>query len=285
MSTVRIYIQRVLFIVLLLIFALLFTAQRIETEGGLNVYFLDIGQGDAIYIRTPAGHDMLIDGGPSSVVLRRLAEVMPFYDKSIDVVIETHPDADHIGGLPSVFERYEVGRFIEPGIESKNAIDDEIRRLLKVEGISSELGRRGTRINFGDGSYFDILHPIGDVSNLKDTNSASIVGKLSYGSTSVMLTGDAPKSTEDQLVRLDGEKLYSTILKAGHHGSKTSSGEEFVRLVDPEYAIISSGKNNRYHHPNSETLETFRTLHIPYINTAQVGTIHFESDGVVFKRK
>lgn len=285
MSTVRAYVQRILFIAFLAIFALLFAAHSIETDANLKVYFLDVGQGDAIYIRTPSGHDMLIDGGPSSVILRRLAEVMPWYDKSIDVVVETHPDADHIGGLPHVFERYEVGRFIEPGIESKNAIDDEIRRLLKLEKITSELGRRGTRINFGDGSYFDILYPIDDVSGLKDPNDASIIGQMWYGSTSVMLTGDAPKSVENILVELDGEKLHSQILKAGHHGSKTSSGEAFVKLVDPEFAIISSGKDNRYRHPNIETLETLNAFKIPFLNTAEEGTIEFVSDGIRFVRK
>ncbi len=285
MSKIRVYIQRTLFLVFLSIVAVLFTAYTSESDQSLHVYFLDIGQGDAIYIRTPSGHDMLIDGGPSSVILRRLAEVMPFYDKAIDVVVETHPDADHIGGLPHVFERYEVGRFIEPGIESKNAIDDEIRRLLKTEGMASELGRRGTRINFGDGSHFDILYPIGDVSGLKDLNDASIVGQMWYGSTSVMLTGDAPKSVENQIAELDREKVHSQILKAGHHGSKTSSGEAFVKLVAPEYAIISSGRNNRYHHPNSETLDIFKILGIPYFNTAEIGTIEFVSDGKRFIKK
>lgn len=277
--------QRILFYVAFITTILLGVAYSVERDGELKVYFLDIGQGDAIYVRTPSGHDMLVDGGPSSAVLRRLAEVMPWYDKWIDVVVETHPDADHIGGLPHVFERYGVGLFIEPGIESKNAIDDEIRKLLKEKGIESQIGRRGTRINFGDGSSFDILYPDKDVSLLKETNDASIVGQIKYGSTSVMLTGDAPKSVENYLVELDSEKLESQILKAGHHGSKTSSGEGFVRLVNPEHVIISAGKNNRYKHPNEDVVTLFKNFNIPMLSTATDGTLMFASDGKTFIRK
>ncbi len=277
--------SRIFVATIFVITLLLGVAYSVESEGKLKVYFLDIGQGDAIYVRTPSGHDMLIDGGPSNMVLRRLAEVMPWYDKSIDVVIETHPDADHIGGLPHVFERYRVGLFIEPGIESKNAIDDEIRRILKEKGIESQIGRRGTRINFGDGSSFDILYPDKDVSSLKETNDASIVGQIKYGSTSVMLTGDAPKSVESYLVRLDAEKLESQILKAGHHGSKTSSGEEFIKMVNPEKIIISAGKNNRYKHPSEEVMALFASLNIPTLSTAVRGTLVFTSDGKTIERK
>ncbi|MEK7607916.1 MAG: ComEC/Rec2 family competence protein [Patescibacteria group bacterium] len=272
-----------IFFIIALVSIFIFTLGR--NGDLLEIYFLDIGQGDAIYVRTPNGHDMLVDGGPSRIVLQRLAEVMPFYDRSIDVVIETHPDADHIGGLPSVLERYDVGLFLEPGIESKNAIDDEIRRLLTEKNIPSRLAQRGMIINFGDGTHFDILYPDTDVSGFKNTNDASIVGQIKYGSTTVMLTGDSPKKIENYLVRVDGKRLKSDVLKAGHHGSHTSNGENYVRMIAPQYAVISAGKKNRYGHPHKDVLEIFQKLGIQIIRTDREGTIKFVSDGKSIKRK
>jgi competence protein ComEC len=267
-------------LVVLLVFVVLFLYLlylRYE-DRYLRIYFLDIGQGDAIYVRAPGGHDMLVDGGPGSVVLRRLSEVMPFYDRSLDVVIETHPDADHIGGLPTVMNRYHVGVFVEPGVESGNAIDDEIRRVRGEEGIDSIIARRGMQIDLGGGVSFDILYPDRDVSHL-ETNTASIVGQVRYGSTTVMLNGDSPKVVETALVRYYGDALRSDVLKAGHHGSHTSSGEEYVRTVSPSYAIISAGKDNRYGHPHKEVVGLFNLLGISILKTSEMGTIECISDG------
>ncbi len=253
-------------------------------SGMLRIFFLDIGQGDAIYIRTPGGRDMLIDSGPNRAVIQRLSEVMPWYDRSIDVALETHPDADHIGGFPQIFARYTVGVFIEPGVDSPNAIDDEIVRLRGEKAVAGEIARRGTRIDFGDGAHFDILYPDSDPSKM-ETNDASIIGRLVYGSTSVMLTGDAPKSVEDHLVDIDGARLQSDILKAGHHGSKGSSGEAFVKTVAPEFAVISAGKANRYGHPHKEVLDIFASERILVARTDREGTVRFISDGLSFRRQ
>lgn len=255
------------------------------SPGRLEVHFLDIGQGDSIYIRTPSGKDMLIDAGRSASVLRRLSEVMPWQDRSIDVLVETHPDADHIGGFPPILERYTIGAFIEPGIESSNAIDDEVHRILSEKGIVPIIARRGMSVDFRDGTVFSILFPDGDVSGLDDPNDASVIGRLVYGSTSVMLTGDAPKSSENLLVSLDGTRLKSDILKAGHHGSRTSSGEAFVRVVNPSYVIFSVGKDNTYHHPNEAVVELFKRFGVEALRTDGLGTIRFESDGRSFARK
>lgn len=261
---------------------IIFNKER--NNGVLQVFFLDVGQGDAIYIRTPNGHDMLVDGGPSKIVIQRLSEVMPWYDKTIDVVLETHPDADHIGGLPHVLSRYHVGVFIEPGVESSNAIDDEIARLRTEKHIEGIYARQGMKINFGDGAHFDILYPDTDPSHF-ETNKASIVGKVIYGSTSVMLTGDSPKEVETYLVGLLGGRLRSDILKAGHHGSHTSSGKEYVEMVAPAWTILSSGAGNRYGHPHKDVIDLFSSLTIPVLRTDTLGTIGFESDGSAFKRK
>ncbi len=251
----------------------------------LDVFFLDVGQGDAIYVRTPSGRDMLVDGGRSVGVLRRLSEVMPWDDRHIDILVETHPDADHIGGFPPVLNRYSVGVFMEPGIESSNAIDDEIRRIRAGKGVRSVIARRGMRVDFGDGVVFEILFPIADVSDLKDPNDASIMGRLVYGGSSVMLTGDAPKAAEGSVLSLGGTLIRSDILKAGHHGSRTSSAESFVRGVDPRWVIFSVGKDNSYHHPNDEVVSLFDRLDVKALRTDEVGTIGFESYGESFRIK
>jgi competence protein ComEC len=221
---------------------------------------------------------MLVDGGPSGIVLRRLSEVMPFYDRSIDVLVETHPDADHIGGLPQVMKRFRIGVFLEPGVESENAVDDEIRRVRGEEGIDRILARRGMQVSLGGGASFDILFPDRDVSHL-ETNTASIVGRVRYGSTGVVLTGDSPKVIEAELVRHYGSSLKSDVLKAGHHGSHTSSGEGYVRAISPGYAIISAGKDNRYGHPHREVTDLFGKLGIPMLSTYEAGTVECVSDG------
>lgn len=255
--------------------ALAFMVAREDSR--LHVHFLDVGQGDAIYIRAPSGRDLLIDAGIGAAVLRRLAEAMPFYDRSIDVLLATHPDADHIGGIPHVLNRYGVGMFVEPGVESKNAVDDEIHRLLKEKGIERVLARRGMAIDLGGGAYFQVLFPEGDPAGM-ETNDASIVGVLRYGDTGFVLTGDSPSSVERMLVAASST-LRVDVLKAGHHGSKTSSAEVFVRAVAPRWTVISAGCDNRYGHPHKDVLDTFERLAVEVIGTCERGTIRFESDG------
>ncbi len=255
---------------------LIFTTQAYiyeRDDGMFNVYFLDVGQGDAIYARTPSGKDLLIDGGPSKILLRRLAEVMPWYDRSIDVVIATHPDADHIGGFPDLLKRYHVATYYHSGVESENAIDDEVLRLLNEKNIPIGVLSRGQRLDFRDGVHFDVLYPEKYSLKNSDTNSLSIVGTLSYASTTIMLSGDAPSSVENRLILLDPKSVRAQVLKAGHHGSKTSSSESFLKNVVPEFTIISSGANNRYKHPSGEVLERFSKLGIKVFRTDELGTI------------
>lgn len=265
-----------LFFVIAVATSVTYAASRADL---LTVAFLDVGQGDAIYIRTPNGNDMLVDGGKDAKVLRELGAVMPFGDRSIDAVVATHPDADHVGGFPDVFARYEVKAYIEPGSDSETSFYEEVKRRVKDEGLEPVLARRGMRIDLGDGVVFDIFFPDRDVSFL-ETNTSSIVGKLSYGEIDFLLTGDSPRSIEDHLVRLDEEGLRSEVLKAGHHGSRTSSGESFVEAVAPIYAVISSGKDNNYGHPHEEVTDTFKKFGVDILNTAEEGRVVFKTDGV-----
>jgi competence protein ComEC len=250
----------------------------------LHVYFLDIGQGDSIFIDSPSHGRILLDGGADRTVLTELGKILPFGDRRIDVMIESHPDRDHIGGLPEVVTQYNVGAFLEPGVESPNKIDDELHARVKAKNIPNILARRNMVIDFGDGAKLIILFPNQDVSTW-DTNDASIVAKLVYGDESFLLTGDSTKKAEYILLGLNESILKSSVLKAGHHGSHTSTSLPYAEAVHPEYAVISAGKNNTYGHPHKETIDTFNTLGTKILATEDrpglvgMGTIEFETDG------
>ena len=244
----------------------------------LSVYFLDVGQGDAILIDSPRHARVLVDGGANRGVLSELGKILPFADRRIDVMIETHPDKDHIGGLPEVVSRYEVSLFLEPGVESENTIDDELKRRVEQKNIPSMLAKKGMVVNFGDGAKLQILFPNQDVSKW-ETNSASIVAKLVYGDKSFLLTGDSPIKTENILLKLDPVILDSDVLKVGHHGSRTSTSLTYAEAVSPEYAVISAGKNNSYGHPHKEVLDILQKIGAKIISTADSGIIKFETNG------
>ncbi len=253
---------------------------------GLTVSFLNIGQGDSIFIEGPTGAQVLVDGGPSgAAVLRELGKQMPFFDHSIDAVVETHPDADHITGLIEVLKRYHVGVFFEPGIPDSTKTSQALLHAVLIARPTHVIARRGIRLMLGGGAYADILYPDTDVSKVKNTNDGSTVLHVVYGETSFMLTGDLPQKQELHLVSIDGKNLQSSVLKAGHHGSKNSSASEFVQAVNPTYGVFSRGCNNRYGHPAPVVVELFRNLNIPMFDTCTQGTITFVSDGRVLARK
>jgi competence protein ComEC len=259
-----------------------------RAPGKLIVAFLDIGQGDSIFIQSPTGRQVLIDGGNGRGVVSKLAQVMPLFDRSIDVIISTHPDKDHVGGLPFVLERYSVANILDPGLEGDTetyGFYTEERLHEMGQGAVYREARRDDIIELGGGAYLRILFPDRDMDGTSDTNNASIVAQLVYGDTEVMLTGDAPRSVEDYLIALDGTTLASDILKAGHHGSRTSSGVGFVREVSPRYAVISAGCENPYGHPHEETLETLKAASSTILSTCEEGTIVFVSDGATLRRE
>ena len=265
----------------LLFLAVLFIWYGVFAEnnaGKLTVSFLNVGQGDAIFIEGPNGNQILVDGGPNKAILRELGHSMPFYDHSIDVVMETHPDLDHIGGLPEVFHNYKVETIIEDGLRSETAAEKELENIVAEKKVNEIVARRGMKIDLGDGAFLEILSPDRDVSG-SDTNTASIVAKLVYGKTSFLLTGDAPTSIENYLAKVDGKNLKTDVLKVAHHGSKNSASEAFLGFASPEMAVISAGLDNRYGHPNQEILDMFNKFGIPFVETFKDGDIVFESDG------
>lgn len=246
----------------------------------LTVAFLDVGQGDAIYIESPSGVDLLIDGGKDRSVVRELPRVMGPLDRRLDIMLATHPDADHIGGLPDVLSKYRVGTILESG---KNSDSSQVERL--VAAIQSEksaihgFAQQGMRIHLGERVYADVLYPEENVAQLRETNDASVIVRLVYGESEFMLTGDAPSWVEERLVQKYGSGLRSDVLKAGHHGSRTSSSDLFLAAVMPTTVVVSAGKDNSYGHPHLEVLENIREIGAAVISTAESGTIVFRSDG------
>ena len=246
----------------------------------IEVVFFDIGQGDSIFIETPQKHQVLIDGGPSSVILEKLGEEMPFWDRTIDLIILTHPEHDHIAGLIEVLKRYKVEQVLWTGIIRETGEYKEWTKLLEQEKSKITIAQQGQKIIFTGGEMI-ILYPFEDLQGqeIKAVNNTSIVAKLIFGQNSFLFTGDAFKSVERKLVKEEIE-LASNVLKVGHHGSKTSSAEEFIEKVNPEIAVIQCGKDNRYGHPHPEVLATLEKFGIKILRTDQDGDIKIISNGL-----
>ncbi len=239
---------------------------------------LDVGQGDAIFLESPTGTQILFDGGPARKVLAPLSRVMSPLDKSIDALVITNPDADHIGGFVDILKNYEVGMVLEPGTFNSSQTYKNLKNEIKNKNIPNILARRGMRLHIGSGVVIDILFPDRDVS-VWESNDGSIVARLTYGGNSIMLTGDATAKTEKVLLAGNSaEALRSTVLKVGHHGSRTSSSDTFVKAVSPEFALISSGKDNNYGHPHPDTLGTLLSAGVQILRTDLLGSIVMKCD-------
>lgn len=256
-------------------------------KGLLTFAVLDIGQGDALYIESPTGAQVLIDGGPNGSVLRELPRVMQFADRSLDAVIATHQDADHIAGLVDILKRYDVGAFIEPGLKKDTVTAQALEDEVDAGKIPRVRARRGMWLDLGGGARLDILSPDFDVSVLKpdEGNEGCAVSRLTYGNVSALLMCDAPMEVEDHLLSIEAAAdMKSTVLKVGHHGSAGSTGNAFLDEVAPRVALISVGVDNPYGHPAGAALARLQSHGIPVLRTDQVGAIILRSDGTSFAR-
>lgn len=253
----------------------------------LEVNFFDVGQGDAIFIETPQRHQILIDGGPDSTILERLNQEMPFWDRNIDLIILTHPEADHLSGLLEVLKRYKIENILWTGVVRETAEYKEWKKLIKDEKAKIFIAQTDRKIilSISDiNSFVEILYPLENLEGqeFKDSNNTSIIAKLVFGENSFLFTGDIYKSGELQLIN-QKINVDSDILKISHHGSKTSSSEGFLEKVSPEIAVIEVGKNNRYGHPHQEVLERLEKYGIKILRTDENGDIKIISDGEKLK--
>ncbi len=244
-----------------------------SSSGVLTVAVLDVGQGDAIFIESPSGAQIMFDGGSPRKSLAPLRKIMSPFDRTLDAIIITNPDADHIGGFADILKNYEVGLVLEPGTYNSSKTYQNLKKEIQDKKIKNILAKKGMRINMGAGAVIDILFPDRDVSNWS-TNDGSIVARLSYGETSMMLTGDSTSKTEKRILENNSmDELESDILKVGHHGSRSSTSYDFAKEVAPEYAIISDGKDNSYGHPHQEVLDTLAEFGVQILRTDELGTI------------
>jgi len=252
----------------------------------LEVNFFDVGQGDAIFIETPEQHQILIDGGPGSTILEKLGAEMPFWDRTIDLVILTHPEEDHLSGLIGVLKRYKVENILWTGVLHEAPEYNEWKRLIENEGAKIQIAKAGQKIfwNKNPEDFIEILYPFENLAgqDFKDVNDTSIVSRLVFGEKSFLFPGDIFEKAEGEILN-KGATIDSDILKVAHHGSKTSSSPQFLAEVSPEIAVISLSKDNKYGHPHQETLEKLKNYGIRILRTDQDGDIKIISDGINLK--
>jgi competence protein ComEC len=278
---VRIQKSSGLIILVVLLLADIALANFYSTDNLLKVAFLDVGQGDAIFIESPSAVQVLVDTGPPGKILGAMSPHLAVNDRHIDVLILSHPDMDHIGGVLDVLHNYEIGTLFISGDYSNAEYKNEILKLARLKEIQVIEARRGQVIDLGAGVFITILFPDRNSLNFEN-NTASIALKLTYGEIDFLLTGDLPMAIEDFLVELDGQFLDIEVLKLSHHGSKTSTSEKFVSVTNPQFAIVSAGAGNRYNHPSAEVLERLNDIEV--LQTMDLGTILFKSDGQLLFR-
>lgn len=252
----------------------------------LEVDFLDVGQGDAILIKTPGGQNILIDGGPDKTVIKRLSENLSWWDKKIDLMILTHPHDDHVTGLIDVLKRYQVKKVLYTGASHNTPNYLSWLRIMKDKKIELMIIDKEQNISLGQNARLKIIYPAGSFLNKEftDLNDSSIVARLDYGQIGFLFTGDASENVEKILIS-SGADLAANVLKAAHHGSEYSTTEEFLNKVRPETAIIEVGKDNKFGHPNLRTVKRLERAGAKVFRTDLGGTIKLVSDGKKIQQK
>lgn len=272
-------------ILLLILAAIIFSIVFFVRKDYLNIYFLNVGQGDSILV-SQGSNQLLIDGGKDGkLLLQKLGKYIPFWDRKIEIVVSTHPDQDHIGGLVDVFKAYNIGTVIKTNAKSDSQVFKKLEEEIAAENAQAVEAKKDVSIKFANGAIADILFPINSILEAVDdaSNDNSVVIKLTYGENSFLLTGDLPDAQETNLIRdaLAKNSLNSQILKVSHHGSKYASSDEFLAAVKPLDAIISVGKNNSYGHPNQEVLDRLIKKGINIFRTDEIGDIVYKCANAV----
>ncbi len=268
---------------LLIIAILVWLVTLTMPDDKLHVSFFDVGQGDAILIQTPNHQNILIDGGPDPQRINlELSKKLPFWDRTIDLMIATQPQADHITGLVEILQRYKVKQVLEPGVPYDSSIYQEWLKLVDEGQIKHEIAKAGQEIDLGEGIKIEVLNPPAKLfqGTSHDVDNNGVVMKLSWGKVSFMFTADIREEAEFELTR-QRANLRSTLLKVAHHGSKTSTSLQFLAAVDPEIAVISVGADNPFGHPGGEVVERLvdRLGADKVYLTSENGTIEFITDG------
>ncbi|MCD6520079.1 MAG: DNA internalization-related competence protein ComEC/Rec2 [Anaerolineae bacterium] len=251
-------------------------------DGRLHVYFMDVGQGDAILLRAPNGQTVLVDGGPDPLTLRsRLGEILPFWQRHLDILVATHADQDHLLGLLPLLGRYRVGYALGPPSlkEGGGTLGAQWRALLEEARVRRIVATQGMRLRLGERVQVEVLHPRReDPLALEDENYGSLVLMVHMGRCRILLTADIDQAAEAALLG-QGVPLEATVLKVAHHGAETSSSWPFLQAVDPRVAIISVGEDNPFGHPAEKVLQRLKALGCRILRTDEQGTIELITDG------
>ena len=250
--------------------------ERAPPTGKLEVHFIDVGQGDSILIKTPE-KNILIDGGDRGNTAVNYLKNQGV--SSLDLVIGTHPHADHIGGLINVMQVIPVKEIIDPGVLHTTITFEDYLDIIDEKNIKYTEGRAGMERDLGGGATMQIIHPTSPSSD--HLNNASIVCRITFGEISFMFTGDAEREAESQILK-KGHELKSDILKVGHHGSSTSTTSSFLNAVSPSTAVILCGQGNQYGHPHEETLSKLTAAGVDIYRTDKHGTTVITTDGVTY---
>ncbi len=268
-------------VILMLILLILSILQAIKINRPLQFKMLDIGQGDSLLIQTPEYKNILIDAGINGNVIDQLSKELYFFRPTIDLFILTHGDIDHYKGMFDILEKYKVKMVLLSGVNNKGFLYQNFITAVKKRGIKIQFADSGRDIHIGQGIYLDILFPISGKSligqSVKNKNNVSIMARLMTQDKKgwrslIMLAGDAEIEQEKEVL-LSGQNLQAEILKVGHHGSRTSTTDAFLKAVKPTTALISVGKNNQFGHPHSETIEKLKANKIKTQSTASEGVI------------
>jgi competence protein ComEC len=250
-----------------------------EFNGSLKVIFLDVGQGASQLLISPSGKTMLIDAGNNDKESLMLDYLNKYRITKIDIVVGTHPDADHIGGLDKVIDHLAIGKIYMPKVQSNTKTFESLLRSISNKGLKVTTAKAGLQLQWDDKVTVQMIAP---VKTYSDPNDNSAVIHVVYGNTSFMLTGDAEADSEKNMIA-SGADLQSDVLLVGHHGSKSSTSLDFLKMVKPQYAVIQVGKENKYGHPHAATLKHLKAQGIPIYRNDLNGTIEMISDGAALQ--
>ena len=249
------------------------TSAAPNSEGKLIVHFLDVGQGDSIFIELPNGKTMLVDAGENYHGQGIIDYVQTIGYQKLDYVVATHPHEDHIGSMPYIVRNFEIGSIYMPDVTANTATFESLLKAIKAKGLRVKNGRTGVHIIKDGELTADIIAP--DKPDESNLNNSSIVLLLTFGNVSYLLTGDA-ETKELNAIRAD---MHATVLKAGHHGSKTSTTQTLLKKISPDVTVISCGKSNDYGHPHAEVLKMLKSVNSSVYRTDRDQTVIVATDG------
>ena len=249
------------------------TSAAPNSEGKLIVHFLDVGQGDSIFIELPNGKTMLVDAGENYHGQGIIDYVQTIGYHKLDYVVATHPHEDHIGSMPYIVRNFEIGSIYMPDVTANTATFESLLKAIKAKGLRVKNGRTGVHIIKDGELTADIIAP--DKPDESNLNNSSIVLLLTFGNVSYLLTGDA-ETKELNAIRAD---MHATVLKAGHHGSKTSTTQTLLKKISPSVTVIFCGKNNDYGHPHAEVLKMLKSVNSSVYRTDRDQTVIVATDG------